>query len=57
MAAPPRAVSIWAHDPSEQSLATTHTDPHPCLIEIVRLLARQAARADITAQRASVAEE
>lgn len=53
----PDAVSISAGPPSERPLATTHIDPHPCLIEIVRLLARQAARADIAAQRASVAKE
>jgi hypothetical protein len=53
----PDAMSTSAVAPSERPLATTHIDPHPCLIEIVRLLARQAARADIAAQRASVAED
>jgi len=36
---------------------TTEPDPHPCLIEIVRLLARQTAKADIAAQRSAIAKD
>ena len=37
---------------SNRPLATTRSAPHPCLVEIVRLLARQTAKADVAAQRA-----
>ena len=42
---------------SNVPIATTHAAPHPCLVEIVRLLARQAAKADIAAQRSATSED
>ncbi len=53
----PDAMSTSAGAPADRPLAQTHIDPHPCLAEIVRLLARQAAKADIAAQRATPPEE
>ena len=35
-------------------LASNLSPPHPCLIQLVRLLARQAAEADIARQRVAV---
>jgi hypothetical protein len=43
--------------PPNDPIAGANGAPHPCLIQIVRLLARQAATADIAAQRAIPPEE
>jgi hypothetical protein len=51
-AAPPAAAM-----PSNVPIAATQNAPHPCLTEIVRLLARHAAKADIAAQRPATSEE
>lgn len=42
---------------SNLALATNRSVPHPCLVEIVRLLARQTAKADVAAQRAIDSED
>lgn len=42
---------------SNSPLATTRSVPHPCLVEIVRVLARQTAKADVAAQRANDSED
>jgi len=53
--APKPAESPACAAPPDTALAKTvaHTDapPHPALVELVRLLAREAARKDIAAQR------
>jgi hypothetical protein len=49
----PPAAAMPPNDP----IAAARGAPHPCLIQIVRLLARQAARTDIAAQRAIPPEE
>ena len=51
-AAPPSAEAI-----SNVPLAKTTTVPHPSLIKLVQLLARQAAKADVAAQRSSRKED
>ncbi len=56
MAAPPAAVSAFATPPPNAPIATTQTAPHACLVQLVRLLARQAALADIADQRANAEE-
>ncbi|RGP35142.1 hypothetical protein [Pseudotabrizicola alkalilacus] len=38
------------------ALAPNLAPPHPCLVQLVRLIARQAAAEDIAAQRAAVAK-
>lgn len=38
-------------------IAGASAEPHHCLIQIVQLLARQAAKADIAAQRATEPED
>jgi len=43
--------------PMSSAPTTTEPDPHPSLIEIVRLLARETAKADTAAQRSAIAEE
>jgi len=47
-AAPPAASA----PPPAASLASNLSPPHPCLIQLVRLLARQAAAKEIATQRA-----
>ncbi|SDX98307.1 hypothetical protein [Roseicitreum antarcticum] len=42
---------------SNLPLAKNRSAPHPCLVEIVRLLARQTAKADVAAQRANDSED
>ncbi|MBU2935167.1 MULTISPECIES: hypothetical protein [Pacificibacter] len=39
------------------SSGSSHAEPHPSLIKIVRLLARQTAMADIAAQQNTPSEE
>lgn len=51
------AASTDADTAANMPLATTRAAQHPCLIQIVRLLARQTAKADIAAQRGSISEE
>lgn len=51
-AAPPAAAM-----PLIEPIALNLTTPHPYLTEIVRLLARQAAKADIAAQRSATSED
>lgn len=53
----PSAALPTAAMPSNVTIAANPTEPHPCLTEIVRLLARQAAKADIAAQRSTTSEE
>lgn len=53
----PTASPSRAPAPSAPPLATTPPEPHDCLIQIVRLLARQAAKADIAAQRSQTLED
>jgi len=51
------AVPPTAKTSSSPPVSTTLPAPHPCLIEIVRLLAQQSARADIAAQRAQTSKD
>jgi len=52
MALPPGARSSSATPPPNDPIATPQSAPHACLVQLVRLLARQAALADIADQRA-----
>lgn len=49
----PRAANLPAGVDFSDCNAASAYAPHPSLVEIVRLLAQQAARADIAAQRAA----
>lgn len=40
--------------PSQVPVPTVSTEPHPCLIQIVRLMARQAAKTDVAAQQNAI---
>ena len=50
--APETAASAAGVSPGS-TLASTLPPPHPCLVQLVRLLARQAAVEDIARQRAT----
>ena len=50
--APPGAAPGTSSQPTTP-LASTLSPAHPCLIQLVRLLARQTAEADIAAQRSA----
>jgi hypothetical protein len=52
-----KVASREAENPGDMWLAKTLLPQHASLIEIVRLLARQAAKDDIAAQRATPPEE
>ena len=53
----PSAAAHPAGAASGKPVAKHQSTPHPCLVEIVRLLARHAAKDDIAAQRANNSEE
>lgn len=50
--APETAASVAAVS-SDPALAPTLSPPHPCLVQLVRLLARQAAAEEIARQRSA----
>lgn len=53
----PHAADLPADVACPDCNAASPSAPHPSLVEIVRLLAQQAARADIAAQRAATPSE
>ena len=50
---PSGAVAVPSAGTASAPLASNLTPPHPCLIQLVRLMARQAAVEDIARQRAA----
>lgn len=53
---PSGAVAVPSTGTASAPLASNLSPPHPCLIELARLLALQAAEADIAAQRTANAK-